>query len=234
VTGVQTCALPISFGEQGGQPDASTFFTVQLFTIRYEQGRMDDDLGTQLATFAERLPIPVLELMLALHRCERGRRDEAASIFDGVVARGLRHIPRDNAWAPTMALAVAVCHCLKDTEQAAVLYDILSPYEDLNIAHSLMWFGAVTHYLGLLDFTLGRFDDACLRFAAAATTHQRLGTQGSLARTRLEWARTLRTRCEPGDGDRARGLLVEALATARELGLGKVERDSVALLGECP
>jgi class 3 adenylate cyclase/tetratricopeptide (TPR) repeat protein len=220
----------LSLGEQGGQPDASTFFTVQLFVIRYEQGRMDDDLGAQLAAFAERVPLPISQLMLAVHHCERGRSDDAASLFADVVARGLRNMPRDNTWSPTMALAVTVCASLKDTGQAAALYEILAPFEDLNLAHTLMWFGTVAHYLGILDVTLGRFDDADVRFAAAATTHERLGTPCSLARTRLEWGRMLLTRRQTGDPERARELLGQALATARELGMATVERRAVELL----
>ena len=220
----------LSLGEQGGQPDASTFFTVQLFVIRYEQGRMDDDLGAQLAAFAERVPLPISQLMLAVHHCERGRSDDAASGFAEVVARGLRNMPRDNSWSPVMALAVTVCASLKDTGQAAALNEILAPFEDLNLAHTLMWFGTVAHYLGILDVTLGRFDDADVRFAAAATTHERLGTPCSLARTRLEWGRMLLTRRQTGDPERARELLGQALATARELGLANVERRAVELL----
>jgi hypothetical protein len=51
-----------------------------------------------------------------------------------------------------------------------------------------------------------------------------------LARTRLEWARMLLARRRPEDADRARDLLDPALATARELGLGNVERRAVELL----
>ena len=46
----------------------------------------------------------------------------------------------------------------------------------------------------------------------------------------LEWARMLLTREEPGDADRARGLLGQALGTARELGLATVERRAVELM----
>jgi hypothetical protein len=51
-----------------------------------------------------------------------------------------------------------------------------------------------------------------------------------LARTRLEWARLLLTRRHPGDADTARDLLGQALATARELGLGGIERHAAALV----
>jgi hypothetical protein len=51
-----------------------------------------------------------------------------------------------------------------------------------------------------------------------------------LARTRLEWARMLLTRHQPGDLERARELLGQAITSARELGLGNLERKAVALL----
>src|SRR5688572_15900634 len=51
-----------------------------------------------------------------------------------------------------------------------------------------------------------------------------------VARRRLEWARMLLTRRQPGEADRARELLGQALDTARELGLADVERRAVELL----
>jgi hypothetical protein len=57
-----------------------------------------------------------------------------------------------------------------------------------------------------------------------------MGARADLARTRLEWARMLLTRRQPGDADRARELLGQALLTARELGLATVERRAVELL----
>jgi hypothetical protein len=62
------------------------------------------------------------------------------------------------------------------------------------------------------------------------TTHERLAAPAWLARTRLEWARMLLTRRRPGDTDRARELLNQALPVARELGLAKIELDAVTLL----
>jgi hypothetical protein len=50
----------------------------------------------------------------------------------------------------------------------------------------------------------------------------------------MEHARMLLLRSRPGANERARDLLGQALATARDLGLAKVERDSVALLQDCP
>ncbi len=55
-----------------------------------------------------------------------------------------------------------------------------------------------------------------------------------LAATRLERARMLLDRRRPGDAERARELLGQALATARELGVVNVERRAVGLLSGCP
>lgn len=63
-------------------------------------------------------------------------------------------------------------------------------------------------------------DDAETWFAAAAATHERLGAPHWLARTRLERARMLLARGAAGDAERARELLGQALATARELSRG--------------
>ena len=90
--------------------------------------------------------------------------------------------------------------------------------------------GSVLHYLGLLAATMDRYDDAEARLAAAATTHQRIQAPTWLARTRLEWARMLLTRRQPGDLERARELLGQAIAAAPEFGLGTLERNAVALL----
>jgi hypothetical protein len=52
-----------------------------------------------------------------------------------------------------------------------------------------------------------------------------------LVHTRLEWARMLLARSDPGDAERAHALLGQALATARELRLTNIEREATQLVG---
>jgi tetratricopeptide (TPR) repeat protein len=220
-----------ALGEQAGQPDAPLFFLAQTVNIRYEQGRFDDTLAAQLATIAERFPrLPLVRAMLALALLDLGQIDDARSVFNALAVEDFGKVPRDNLWSPTMAMASTVCAALRDEQRAISLYDFIVPYEDLVSAHALMWFGAFSHYLGMLDATLGRLDDAAERFSAAASTHARAGARVSEGRTRLEWAAMLLTRRRPGDAERARELLGQALAAARELGLATVERRAVELL----
>jgi hypothetical protein len=94
--------------------------------------------------------------------------------------------------------------------------------------------GAVAYYLGFVAATAGVFGEAERRFAAAASTHERIGAPTWLARTRLEWARMLLRRAGPDDAGRARELLGEALTTARDLGLANIERRAVRLLHSDP
>jgi hypothetical protein len=113
----------------------------------------------------------------------------------------------------------------------SLLRSRLEPYADqLVVTGFAGWVsGPVAFYLGLLSTTIGDWPETEGCFAAAAATQERIGAPTLLARTRLEWARMLLARAEP-DAERARDLLRQALATARELGLTNIERGAVELL----
>lgn len=120
-----------------------------------------------------------------------------------------------------------------DTDAAIVLRERLTPFsEQVVIPTGAITTGAIAHHLGLLATTLGDYEEAEAHFQTAEAIHSRIGAPTLLARTRLEWARMLLARRQPGDAERGYDLLGRALATARELGLGNVERRAVALLQE--
>ena len=121
----------------------------------------------------------------------------------------------DAVWLRCLTDCAAVCAQLGEAPRAAALYRLPTPYPDqLPVFVVGTAGGSVLHYLGLLATTMGRFDDAQARFAASTATHQRIQAPTWLARTRLEWARMLLTRRQPGDAERARELLGQAIATA--------------------
>ena len=125
-----------------------------------------------------------------------------------------------------LAAYAQVASHLGDTHAAELLYEKLTPTSGLLAYSVVLALGAMDHHLA----TLSRFELAERHFADAEATHARIRAPAWLARTRLEWARMLHTRRQPGDAQRARELRGQALATARELGLAKVERDAVDLL----
>ena len=152
-------------------------------------------------------------------------------MLERFASSAFERLPRDVTRLRAMTSLALVSAHLRDTTRAAVLNDLLAPYADHVDVLAGVVVGTVAHYLGLLATTLGRFDEAEERFTAAAATHERIDAPTWLARTRLEWARMLLDRRGAGDAERARELLAQALTTARELGLGNVERRAAALLG---
>jgi hypothetical protein len=71
----------------------------------------------------------------------------------------------------------------------------------------------------MLATTLTRYDDAAGHFEHALTFNTRIRSPLWVAHTQHDYARTLLLRNDPGDRQKARELLDQALATAEELGL---------------
>ena len=224
----------LELGQATGQRDAPTILTAQLFIVRFHQGRLGE-FEERLAERVAAAPgLPTLRAYLALVLCELDRPDEAIEHYEHLAADNFTGVPRDPPWILGIPMCAAVCTSLDDQARAPVLFDLLMPYATQLVFTAGGSLGAVAHYLAILATTSGDFDEAERRFADAAATHERIGAPAWLARTRLEWARMLLTRRQPGDADRARELLGQALDTARELDLANVERRAVILLQEGP
>jgi hypothetical protein len=171
-----------------------------------------------------------LHALVALLYCETDRPKAASPHFEVVANDDFASVPEDNIWVLTMLYTAAACAQLHDVPRAAVLYRLLGPYADQFGYTTGALQGGMTYHLGVLAAVTGQFEEAEGHFAAAEALHQRIGARTWLARTQLEWARLLLARRRSGDGERARDLLNRALATARGLGLGNVERRAVELL----
>ena len=218
-------------GRATGQPDAALIFLAQIFCIRHDQGRLGELQPTvQEALSAQPGVSAALHTLLALVYCETDRLEEARPHFEAVARDNFACVPEDNIWQLTMLYAAGACAQLNDARRAAVLYHSLQPYADQFGFTSGGVQGSIVHHLGVLATVAAQFSDAEAHFAAAEALHGRMGAPIWLARTHLEWGRMLLARRQPGDTDRAREFLSQALATARQLGLGNVERRAVQLL----
>jgi tetratricopeptide (TPR) repeat protein len=213
-----------------GQPDTDMFDVSLYAGIRYEQGRLGE-LEAVLRETAERLPaVPFYRALLALALCELDRREDARSAFAPLTGGDPGDLIFDYYASPTAALLAMVSAELGEAAGAARLVDIITRYGGQVASHPMVWFGSFAHHLGLLSTTLERFADAEAHFRSAAAAHERLGAPTWLARPRLEWARMLLRRDDPGDTGQARDLLRSALEAARDLGLAGIERRAAALL----
>jgi DNA-binding SARP family transcriptional activator len=218
-------------GVRAGQPDAHLFFGIQRFQLRFEQGRLGELVDRYRQIVDDGGGSPTTRAFLALAYCELDRIDAARRVFAPLAAQ-VDDVPVNIAWLEVTSLSAAVCSSLGDQPLAARLHDLLEPFSNQIAGQGVLWWGSVSHYVGLLTATLERYDEADARFAAAQTMHEQIAAPTWLARTRLEWARMLLRRCRSGDDERARQLLGQAVDGARNLGLGNVERQAVGLLQE--
>ncbi|HEV3363540.1 MAG TPA: AAA family ATPase [Acidimicrobiia bacterium] len=216
-------------GQSTGQTDAATYFGVNTFTLAFHQGRLAEVTAALAEAQAAAPSLLTLQAYAAVAYCETQREAEARALFEGLVPR-LPELPKELTWLRFVAQLATICARLGDTGRASILHGLLAPHSEQAASSGGTWFGAVAHHLGLLATTLGRFDEADQRFARAEELHEKFGAVPWTARTRLEWAEMLVRRNGPGDAERARGLLAQALDAAADLGLGTIDRRGRALL----
>jgi class 3 adenylate cyclase/tetratricopeptide (TPR) repeat protein len=216
-------------GRASGQPDAGLYYAVHRFLVRFEQGRLDE-IEPDIVDFVARLPaVPGFACLLGLIHSEAGRLEEARTALEPLASRSFQ-LPEDVVWLGLSTVAAEGVRHLGDRSGAAALYDLLLPYAGVFSVIGGTSTGCTSYYLGMLAAALGRYAESEQHFRDAAGIYERIGAPAHLGRTFVEWARMLLARRQPGDAERARQLLDQALTTARELGLVNVERRAVGLL----
>jgi hypothetical protein len=205
---------------------------VQRMSLYLDQGRLGE-LVEWTRQAAERVQnFPMADAVYASILAETGQLDAAAELLDRFAANGFAHSTNNVGWLRFAAECAWLSARFGRDDCVPVLWPRLEPYAGHLVVVSFGGgvSGSVAYYLGLLSTTIADWPQADTYFAAAAAAHQRISAPTWLARTRLEWARMLLARAEPGDGERASDLLRQVLVTGRELGLAKLERDAVELL----
>ena len=99
------------------------------------------------------------------------RREEAQDQFEHLARFDFADIPRDSMWMVTMTYLADVCTFLHDQARAATLYEMLLPYEHLNvvIGGNSVCCGAVSRHSAALAATLERWDDAQSHFGSSVS-----------------------------------------------------------------
>jgi len=222
----------LELGRSTGQPDAIGFFALQQFQIAVDRGGLADLLPT-LRLWLDEYPVPFMRTCVAQASCEAGRDDDARNILDEFASSDFRAVPWDFLWMLAISRLALIAAHLGDRQSAVVLRDLLTPYSDQIVVAASLCFGSVAYYLGVLAGVIGDFSEADRHFVAADLIHRRMSAPAWVARTQIEWARTLLSRRESDTANRARELAAQALDSARELGLASVERDALVLLQDC-
>jgi class 3 adenylate cyclase/tetratricopeptide (TPR) repeat protein len=226
--------LPASdlLGAQGAQPDHPLFTQLPLAVIRLLQGRPEEGREVLAALVKDFPGLPLMDAPLGWAAAEAGRFDEARRTLDSFAKDGFAGLSRNYAFMPTLSFLCRLATRVADREAAAQLYELMLPHAEEVVTSQATWVGPAAHDLGLLAATLGRYDEANSHFAAAVELELRIGSRAILVHTRLEWARALLYRDQPGDRTRALELLNEALDGAKELQLTGTEHRIKTLLDE--
>jgi DNA-binding winged helix-turn-helix (wHTH) protein/RecA/RadA recombinase/tetratricopeptide (TPR) repeat protein len=210
----------LQHAERAQSPSMDLQALVQLVYLRVEQGRAHE-IEAATRSQMQRFPdTPAWRSALAALLAAAGRLDEARHEIARLAREDFTDVPRDRGWLPTLAFAAEVAHAIGDADLAERLHRALSPYARLCVvAGSLLFYGSVSHHLGLLAATRARDEDALVHFDAALDVHERIGARPWSARTQLAMAELLARRGSAGDAERAADLATAALSTARALGL---------------
>jgi tetratricopeptide (TPR) repeat protein len=197
---------------------------VQLLVLRREQGRAHE-LEPAIRAFVDAYPqIPGWRVALAWIRAQAGDRADAARLFADLAIEKFSGVPRDATWLTAMTILAEICALLGEEPSAAVLSELLAPYQDrcAVVTFGFAWLGSVAHYLGLLAATQGKLDVAASLFEQAIQVNRRAGARPWLARTQYNYARMLLTRGTAADREPGASLLAEARRTAEELGMRNI------------
>lgn len=208
-------------------------YGVQLFTIRREQGRLDEarpiveavaKLGREGATWR-----PALAVMYA----ELGMHAEARAELEVLTADGLARVPRDALWLGSLSYLADACSIVGDRQSAAAVYEQLVGWRGrvVQVGHLLAAHGAADRFLGQLAALLDHRPEAEIHLAAAVRLDAASEMPVWIAHSQLELGRHLVTTGGAADIEQGRALLRESAATAERLGMLRVAASARAVLG---
>jgi hypothetical protein len=211
---------------QSGTNLAFQFFAIQLFAMRWEQGRLSE-LTDVVRGFVEQYPALSWRVGLAFLHSELGDDESARSELEKVFPGEALEIPNNANLVISLVFLAEVCSRLHDVSRAPVVHDALKPFDGRCgiIGAPAACVGAVARPLALLESTLGRWGEAERHFEAALAMNTRLGALPLVARTKVGFARMLLERATAGDAERASAMLAEAAAVASELGMRRLSEE---------
>ncbi len=220
-------AQALQVGNDCGQPDASMIYGVQLFNIRWHQGRLSEVLPAIGQVAADNPGMSSWQATLAAAEAYEERDlTRARALLQAAKSTGFEMSGNYNGLVGTWLWAEAASEFADDTA-AVTLYEQLAPWHDQLPTSGASALPCVAHALGRLATVLGRHEDAEAHFAEALVVHQRLRAPFFIAETELAWGRLL----AGSRPDRSMALLVDAAELATRYGYRRVQRLASQALG---
>ena len=188
-TGEQLAEEALNQGLAIGQPDALIIYMGQLTHARWQHGRLSE-IVDQLEEGALNTPnIPAYKAVLVRALCQAGREQEAITLLDEAAGRRFVDMPDDLLWSFGLVVYAEASIVLAHTGSAALLYEMLAPFERMLVMTGPTCEGPIAHYLGGLAGVNGQLSLAEQHFEVAATMAGDTGSPYFSARTLIERGR---------------------------------------------
>jgi tetratricopeptide (TPR) repeat protein len=209
-------------GRAVGDADALGYLGAHLVTIRWLQDRDAEILPIVEEVAGSPTLVPAefaFRATVAALAARAGDHAKARRTLDRLTASGLAGLPESSSWLAGMAAIVESAHVLGDADVARQAYELLEPYADLTVMPSLAvtCFGSAERSLGLAALTFGRPGLAVEHLDRAVAANRLLGNRPVTTVTMADLAGALLRRAQPGDRERAAGLLADARLEAEAI-----------------
>jgi len=208
-------------------PIHAQFHGAITLSLHNERG----ELGPHTPVFerlAGQIAPPGWRPALAWAHLQAGRPELARELIEEMSAGGFATTPRDSNFIARLGQVAHVVAELGDADLAAAVEPLLAPYGDVWVVlgPSACTLGPVAYGVGALRLLLDRPADAAESFELALERSLAMRARPYEARSRAGLAAAIRR--AGGDGARAGELEAQAAATARELGMTRLQRELAA------
>jgi len=210
-------------GALGGVDDTTFYYVTHLQTwaLRRERGGLADVRDAIERYAAQHPTFFIFRCVLVSTYSQLELATDARQELDRLGADGFEGFEVGTEWHFGACLLAEACARLGDARHAPRIYEALEPYGGYNVmAHPEFSLGSAARYLGLLAGATSRWEDSESHFERALAMNAEMGSPPWLAHCQHDYAAILVARDAPGDRERASGLIAEARATYRRLGMG--------------
>lgn len=211
-------------GEAAGDVDAPGWYTAQIMTIRWYQGR-SAELVPDLEALAGATSTGAVDVAsfagLAVAHAAAGDTTRAACALARARGADFEGFVRSSSWLVAIYASIEAAHLLGDADTARAAYTALLPFGELPVMASLAvaCLGSAQHALGVAALTIGDLDCAVGHLRAALRANQSLGHLPAAALSRHRLGQALAHRGLGEDRQQADVVVSRAAAEAAALGL---------------
>jgi DNA-binding SARP family transcriptional activator len=221
-----------TIGRRPAPGPAAITRTVQLYSVRRAQGRLDE-LREAIARIDQATPeLPYFGCLLIQLELETDRSDVARERFERIASADFMDIPRNILWIGTVALLAEAAAALNDHIAITRLDSLLEPYDSQHITGvNGIYLGPAAYFRGLLALSSHQLGAARSHLERAKVLSRQVEAWPSLAYASLSLARLAITE---GDIPGAVAHLEVAADLARRLGMTRLASDCDRLVASSP